>query len=54
MLLYSETFGVKTQASQPTLVFLHGLLGNGRDWRYVISSLRQPTNVLPLIYQATV
>ncbi|SMY35669.1 2-succinyl-6-hydroxy-2, 4-cyclohexadiene-1-carboxylate synthase [Photobacterium malacitanum] len=39
MLLYSETFGVKAQASQPTLVFLHGLLGNGRDWRYVISQL---------------
>ncbi|OBU26644.1 2-succinyl-6-hydroxy-2,4-cyclohexadiene-1-carboxylate synthase [Photobacterium kishitanii] len=39
MLLYSETFGVKTSVSQPTLVFLHGLLGNGRDWRYVISQL---------------
>ncbi|WP_283392980.1 2-succinyl-6-hydroxy-2,4-cyclohexadiene-1-carboxylate synthase [Photobacterium phosphoreum] len=39
MLLYSETFGVKANASQPTLVFLHGLLGNGRDWRYVISQL---------------
>lgn len=39
MLLYSETFGVKANPSQPTLVFLHGLLGDGRDWRYVISQL---------------
>ena len=39
MLLYSETFGVKANATQPTLVFLHGLLGSGHDWRYVISSL---------------
>ncbi|PST88549.1 2-succinyl-6-hydroxy-2,4-cyclohexadiene-1-carboxylate synthase [Photobacterium sp. NCIMB 13483] len=39
MLLYSETFGSKANANQPTLVFLHGLLGNGHDWRYVISQL---------------
>ena len=39
MLLYSETFGTKADINQPTLVFLHGLLGNGRDWRYVISQL---------------
>ncbi|MEC6831901.1 2-succinyl-6-hydroxy-2,4-cyclohexadiene-1-carboxylate synthase [Photobacterium toruni] len=39
MLLYSETFGVKANTKQPTLVFLHGLLGSGHDWRYVISQL---------------
>lgn len=39
MLLYSETFGVKAKPSQPTLVFLHGLLGSGQDWRTVIAQL---------------
>ncbi|MEC6796552.1 2-succinyl-6-hydroxy-2,4-cyclohexadiene-1-carboxylate synthase [Photobacterium sp. S4TG1] len=39
MLLYSETFGSKADSNQPTLVFLHGLLGNGHDWRYVIGQL---------------
>ncbi|MGF1701432.1 2-succinyl-6-hydroxy-2,4-cyclohexadiene-1-carboxylate synthase [Photobacterium makurazakiensis] len=49
MLLYSETFGFRASVKQshrkscsnerPTLVFLHGLLGTGRDWRDVINLL---------------
>ncbi|MGF1723431.1 2-succinyl-6-hydroxy-2,4-cyclohexadiene-1-carboxylate synthase [Photobacterium nomapromontoriensis] len=40
MLLYSETFGHRRQGdSSPTLVFLHGLLGSGRDWRDVVNQL---------------
>ena len=34
--LYSETYGTP---AQPTLVFLHGLLGSGRDWQQVINQL---------------
>ncbi|PST88699.1 2-succinyl-6-hydroxy-2,4-cyclohexadiene-1-carboxylate synthase [Photobacterium jeanii] len=47
MRLYSESFyplDVQSHAtvqstSRPTLVFLHGLLGNGSDWRQVIDQL---------------
>ena len=42
MRLYSEIFLPKQSQSDlscPTLVFLHGLLGNGRDWRHVIDEL---------------
>lgn len=41
MLLYSETYGhcEATESERPTLVFLHGLLGSGRDWRQVVNVL---------------
>lgn len=40
MRLYSETYGDRqASADKPTLVFLHGLLGSGRDWRLVIDQL---------------
>lgn len=39
MRLYSETFGSLNKESQPTLVFLHGLLGSGQDWRHVVNTL---------------
>jgi 2-succinyl-6-hydroxy-2,4-cyclohexadiene-1-carboxylate synthase len=39
MRLYSETFGSLNNESQPTLVFLHGLLGSGQDWRHVVNTL---------------
>lgn len=41
MPLYSETFqaGGAESSATPTLVFLHGLLGNGRDWRRVIDAV---------------
>lgn len=41
MPLYSESYGVRHDLRwpQPTLVFLHGLLGSGRDWRHVINAL---------------
>lgn len=41
MPLYSETFGCRpaNDDSRPTLVFLHGLLGSGRDWRHVVDRL---------------
>lgn len=43
MPLYSDSFGFRHDESepQPTLVFLHGLLGSGRDWRHVVSVLSQ-------------
>ncbi|MGF1758965.1 2-succinyl-6-hydroxy-2,4-cyclohexadiene-1-carboxylate synthase [Photobacterium sagamiensis] len=43
MPLYSESYGVRHDLSQqqPTLVFLHGLLGSGRDWRHVVNVLSQ-------------
>lgn len=41
MRLFSERCGPQplTDDEQPTLVFLHGLLGSGQDWQPVISSL---------------
>ncbi|PSW21007.1 2-succinyl-6-hydroxy-2,4-cyclohexadiene-1-carboxylate synthase [Photobacterium sanctipauli] len=43
MPLYSETFGLTPPSDRlsqrPTLVFLHGLLGSGRDWREVVNYL---------------
>ncbi len=41
MRLCSELYGPQSSAGveRPTLVFLHGLLGSGRDWQRVISSL---------------
>ena len=47
MQLYSETYGVADggdslspeKLAQPTLVFLHGLLGSGRDWQQVVNQL---------------
>jgi len=41
MPLYSETYGHRTsfEDERPALVFLHGLLGAGRDWRQVVDEL---------------
>lgn len=41
MPLYSETYGHRASVDdeRPALVFLHGLLGTGRDWRQVVNSL---------------
>ncbi|WP_299013524.1 2-succinyl-6-hydroxy-2,4-cyclohexadiene-1-carboxylate synthase [uncultured Photobacterium sp.] len=41
MPLYSETYGCLPAANdgRPALVFLHGLLGSGRDWRHVVDRL---------------
>ncbi|WP_305842158.1 2-succinyl-6-hydroxy-2,4-cyclohexadiene-1-carboxylate synthase [Photobacterium leiognathi] len=39
MRLYSETFGHQLDNTQPVIVFLHGLLGSGRDWRNITSVL---------------
>lgn len=47
MRLYSETYGAPvvggvsnpTGPLKPTLVFLHGLLGSGRDWQQVVTQL---------------
>ncbi|MGF1691899.1 2-succinyl-6-hydroxy-2,4-cyclohexadiene-1-carboxylate synthase [Photobacterium kagoshimensis] len=42
MLLYSESYypnDLTLLQSKPTLVFLHGLLGSGQDWRLVIDYL---------------
>ena len=47
MQLYSETYGVPDAGGNPsagkqalpTLVFLHGLLGSGRDWQQVVNQL---------------
>ncbi|KMV30270.1 2-succinyl-6-hydroxy-2,4-cyclohexadiene-1-carboxylate synthase [Photobacterium swingsii] len=42
MLLYSESYypsDLDLLQSKPTLVFLHGLLGSGQDWRLVIDYL---------------
>ncbi|MBY5945324.1 2-succinyl-6-hydroxy-2,4-cyclohexadiene-1-carboxylate synthase [Photobacterium rosenbergii] len=47
MQLYSETYGAPATAAGelvdpdtlPTLVFLHGLLGSGRDWQQVVNQL---------------
>jgi 2-succinyl-6-hydroxy-2,4-cyclohexadiene-1-carboxylate synthase len=39
MHLYSETFGSLNNNSKPTLVFLHGLLGSGKDWNQVVNTL---------------
>lgn len=40
MLLYSEIFGQKPEPQQPVIVFLHGLLGSGRDWRVITAALQ--------------
>lgn len=39
--LYSESFGCSSPlaAERPVLVFLHGLLGCGRDWQRVIAEM---------------
>ncbi|MCG7586905.1 2-succinyl-6-hydroxy-2,4-cyclohexadiene-1-carboxylate synthase [Photobacterium sp. OFAV2-7] len=41
MPLYSETYGCRSGngTERPVLVFLHGLLGSGQDWRQVVNTL---------------
>lgn len=51
MPLYSESYYPNDLAllrSKPTLVFLHGLLGSGQDWRVVVDSLASSFHCITL------